>query len=407
VHRQAGLGAALERLRRGGARDLECRREAAGRRGGGTERDEAGDRQRIEDQRRGDAGEIAAPEVATEQLDREACDDDAEDGTEQAAEAADRRALDDDLAQQMARRPAECAQQGEFATPAHDGQHLCREHQESAREQRNEREHVEIDAVGTREVAGTHVGILGDGHEHAIGQHCGEARPHRLDIAAGLQADGDARQLAEPRETPLRRAEVQRREALARPRTRQAAGDAEHDRSQPGLQLERLPWLDTEPGLSSRRKEQRIVGEQGQTLLVLRHAQQLRRHAAGAEQVDADQLEDARLVGGNHQRVDLDQRARHRDGGIGGDALEHRIVEAAARTAHFEVGLAGRRAHRLRELARRRRVDELHGESERDTDGDRRQRGNHAPGMGTQLAPGQPDTELRSELHGADGSKPA
>ncbi len=79
-------------------------------------------------------------------------------------------------------------------------------------------------------------------------------------------------------------------------------------------------------------------------------------------------------------RVDLDDGTRDRDSRRTRDFGVERLVEARARPAHFEIGIAGEHPHALPELVDRRLVDELDGEAQRDTERDRqdRERRSHA-----------------------------
>ena len=74
----------------------------------------------------------------------------------------------------------------------------------------------------------------------------------------------------------------------------------------------------------------------------------------------------APAAGGGGVGVDLEHGAGDGDAGVGGHALEHGIVETGARAAQREVGFAVGRAHRGRELAQRRVVDQVHRERQRD-----------------------------------------
>ena len=67
------------------------------------------------------------------------------------------------------------------------------------------------------------------------------------------------------------------------------------------------------------------------------------------------------------------------------DAGEQRFVEAAARAAQLEVGLAVDGAHRGAELGERRGVDQVHRERQRDAEHHREQRGRVAPRVRTPL----------------------
>ncbi len=98
-------------------------------------------------------------------------------------------------------------------------------------------------------------------------------------------------------------------------------------------------------------------------------------HGAGAEDVDADDLQHVVAIG--ELGVDLDDRARHGDlRQARASSRIDRFVETAARAAHLEIGVAGEKLHAERELVDRGAGDERHRVAERDAerDGEHRQR---------------------------------
>ena len=95
--------------------------------------------------------------------------------------------------------------------------------------------------------------------------------------------------------------------------------------------------------------------------------------------------------------VELERRARQRDAGKPRDARVERFGKAGAAAAHLEVGLAGERAHRRRDVAHRGAVDQVHAVAERDAERDAGDRERHAPAAAARREEEeQPHHRLRS-----------
>ena len=104
------------------------------------------------------------------------------------------RALCDDRRGQPAPRHAQHAQQRELRAPPHDRERLRREHEQAAGEQRNQRQHVEIDPVGPRQ-AGTRVRSSRRGPFRSDPRRQDRAQPlaQRADVDAGPHPQVDPR----------------------------------------------------------------------------------------------------------------------------------------------------------------------------------------------------------------------
>jgi hypothetical protein len=83
---------------------------------------------------------------------------------------------------------------------------LQRKHQKGAGEQRHQRQHVQVHAVGARQVRHARGFRIGRDERYAGGQF--QLRRQRLGRGTGPQLQLDARQPAQPVEPPLCKAEV-------------------------------------------------------------------------------------------------------------------------------------------------------------------------------------------------------
>ena len=104
--------------------------------------------------------------------------------------------------------------------------------------------------------------------------------------------------------------------------------------------------------------------------------------------VDADDAQGHALAcSGDGVAGRLQHRAGDGDLRMVGDTLKNRLIKAALNGAQLQIGLAVDRTHRLRKLAQRRRIDELHRKRQRHAQHD----GGHcreiAPRVVQQFAP--------------------
>jgi len=295
---------------------------------------------------------------------------------------------------------AQHTEQRQLRHPLGHRQRLHREHQKRAREQRHQRQHGEVDAVGAREVGHTLRRFV-----RCRGAHGGRQRhraQHRVAVGARLQAEVDAAQLPEPVEVRLRASQVDHRQ---RPGVGADAA-AHRQRHQPvaGLHPQRFTGLHAKQPLRRRVEEHPVRIEQGQPGGVpqrrVRPRQQGRGQRGGHQRVLADQLQSAlAALGVERVGVQLDHRAGQRDPGLRGDAGVERFVQpAAADGAQLHIRLAVDRAYRLPELGQRRGIDQMHREGQRHTQRDRQQGHSHAARMVARFAGNQ--VQGVAQVHG-------
>ncbi len=290
------------------------------------------------------------------------------------AERADQQPFAEQRRDQRPPRHAERAQERQLGAAPDDRERLGGEHEQPAREQRHQCEHVQVHPIGPRNAGAAFDTCLGPLDPNAGGHLGGEARAQRADVDPRSHAQIDAVQPAEAFEGRLHPGDVGERHApLA---AAHDAGDAERRLAERDLEPQAIAGRHPQPFGGRRAKEDRVgpqriegVGGVGRDQLGL--------HQRGAENVEPEHPE--AFAPADHARVDLDHRARDRDLGRTGDARVFALVEARARADDLEVGGAGERLHRLRELVDRRLVDELHREAERDAERDRREREDEAP----------------------------
>jgi hypothetical protein len=73
----------------------------------------------------------------------------AEDDPQNAAHSAQERAFDNDQRDEPPARHSQHAEERKLRAAAHDRKRLGREHEQAAREQRDQGQHLQVDAVGT------------------------------------------------------------------------------------------------------------------------------------------------------------------------------------------------------------------------------------------------------------------
>ncbi len=376
------------------------RQPAADQRRGDTEGavDQGADR--IDAQRRGDAAEVAAAEVAAEHPQGKRGERRAEGQAEHAAGEAEQRRLAEHQREPAACRQAEHAEQGELLLPLGDREREDGEHQEGAGEHRHQRQHGEVDAIGAGDVGEPLLRLARRGGAHARGQD--EIADHPLALGAGRQAQVDARQPADHAERDLGAGDVHHRQR--RPGGGDAAGDAQA--APPSRRLQRDPTLALralEPARAFGVEEQRLRLEHGEAIGgVGRPRQERRRERGDHQRIDADDPDRHALAGGvEGVGLGLDHRAGERHLRMGGDSRVQRLVEARRRADDLEVGLAVDRAHRGAEFGQRRGVDQVHRERQRHAEHHGQERGAVAPGMVAKLRPGELAQQRRERGRGA------
>ncbi len=145
------------------------------------------------------------------------------------ADHAQRRALQQYLPQQMAARHARHPQQRKLAAAAQHRQRLAGKHQKRAGKQRDQRQHIQVDAVSARHIGGARLLIGGLERQRAALQFAVQCGLEGGAIDAVGQLQLDARQLADAPEAPLRGADVHHRDALSGARPQQAARHPQTD----------------------------------------------------------------------------------------------------------------------------------------------------------------------------------
>jgi hypothetical protein len=178
---------------------------------------------------RDDVAEIACAEVWTDRRQPIMGRGIAQDQPGSRPDGAGDSALGEQPRGQLAARHPKRAQQRELRTPAQQRQHLRGKDEKGAREQRNECQHVEIEAVSARD-AGAAAGF-GSGRRRvrAGGQALLQLAAKRRNIGSGLRAQVQAVELPDALETPLCRCDVHNADALAVRARRQQPGDPQGD----------------------------------------------------------------------------------------------------------------------------------------------------------------------------------
>ena len=132
------------------------------------------------------------------------------------------------------------------ATP-HKRQHLRGKHQESSGEQRNQRQHIEIQAVGPRQArAAFRIGLRGC-HVHTGGKLVLQFALERRDNHARLEPQIDTAKLAKAAETPLCSGDVHDANPLPIPAFRQHADHLHFDDSGADHHAQRGAHIEAEP----------------------------------------------------------------------------------------------------------------------------------------------------------------
>ena len=325
-----------------------------GHRGDDAQRGVDGRRRCAPLQLRRDARKVTAAQIAAQQLQPER----RQPGSERDAGQAAGRAQHDRFGQHqrapLPRCQAEHAEQRELLRAPRHAQRQHREHQEAAGEQRHQRQHGEVDAVGARQIADPLGGVARRRRRDAGGQ-LQRAQPG-IAIGTGAQAHVNPGQLADAAEQVLRGGDVHHRQR--RTASDHRSGDPGVAQFQPALQPH-----DAAGGQLLRRRIEKDGGRRQQRQPVgadrgLRH--QRRRHRGDHQRVDSHHPQGLPLAAVQRpQGAQFQHRTGDRDGGIGADPLEQAFVERPLRGAQFQIRLAVDRAHRAGELAQRRRIDEL------------------------------------------------
>ncbi len=310
----------------------------------------------------------------------------------------------------MAPAHAQDAQQGQLRNALGHRQRLHREHEEAAGEQRHQRQHAEIDAIGLRQPGHAQRRLVRRGGSHVgAGVQCCH---HGLLAPAGREPHVDARQRADAIEVGLRAGDVHHQQR--RPFGGDAAADRERLRVAVTLQRDVVGsaqqracgGVDVDQ-IGIERRQRR--GRRGRCRSLRRARggrrfrlhQPARRDPGGDQRVEAQQVRRMRLpVGAAQTDRQVDHRTRLRDARREREARVQILGQQAVARPHAEVGRAAGRMHRGLELRQRRRVDQLHREGQRDAQRD----GQHGRGLPPRvMAPLGPQQPCEQRAHGQDG----
>ncbi len=182
----------------GDARAASTRRHEAARRGRqDTQREEDAERNRLRRERGHDAAKISRTKIRTDPTDGGLRERVPESEPQRAAGHADQRAFGHDQQREMPARDPQHAQQRKLRAPPHDRMRLRRKHQQTAGEERDQRQHVEVDAVRSRQA-----GARGDRRLRAEDgetrrQHRAQAFGERCRVDTGAQPQVDPAQQSE------------------------------------------------------------------------------------------------------------------------------------------------------------------------------------------------------------------
>ena len=187
-------------------------------------------------QRRGNAREVAAAQVAGQKTQCGRRQPGAHQQTQGAARRTQHGAFGHHPEQPLAGRQAQHAEQRERGRALRHRQRDHREHQKSADEQCHQCQHRQVYAVGTRQVADARLGLVGRSRAHVSGQL--QAGQQRSAVGARHQAQVDAADTADGREMLLRPGDVHHHQRAAWRCHR--AGHAQALIARAGLQRQRV-----------------------------------------------------------------------------------------------------------------------------------------------------------------------
>src|SRR5256885_10753252 len=138
--------------------------------------------------------------------------------------------------------------------------------QEATGEERDHRQHIEVDAIGARWIGARLLERLERRRMRACRQERLDAAEHRGALRSLCEAHVEAIQLTEPLEAPLRRSDVDERRLPAQGGTRKDTGDREFDHVLADDQAKTLALAEAERGGGGRRKERLVRREQLEAL---------------------------------------------------------------------------------------------------------------------------------------------
>ena len=164
---------------------------------------------------RRDAAEIPGAQVGAECREAGTCDDDTDHHAERSAQRADEAAREQRCSELLAHGHAHCVQQRDLAAAPRDGQRLGRVDEETAGEERHQREGGEIRAIGTRQAHCVVARLAWCREPHARGQQGADGGLDRGRIGPGGEPKIHAIESAEAVEAPLRGRDVEHAERLA------------------------------------------------------------------------------------------------------------------------------------------------------------------------------------------------
>ena len=296
---------------------------------------------------------------------------------------------------ELAPRDAERAQQAEGSAPPQGRQRLRREHEERARPQRDQRQHVQIDAVRARDRRGAvALGLRRDG-ERPRRQMAIERAAEDSASTPGLQREVDAIQAPELAEQPLRRGDVHDAERLGVSALGQNVDDAQISRAIAHDHAQSIAGVQVELGGRAIAQHDRVRREQIERAS-FDVADEGRLQSRGGEGIETQDLE--RVAARRQGHFELEHGARDAHGRILRELLVQALRESVARTPYHDVRIAHQALRRQPELVERGGVDEIHRGAERDPESDREHGDCEPAGL---LA------QLRQQQHPPEGERAA
>ena len=274
--------------------------------------------------------------------------------------------------------------------------------QKAARQQRHQRQHIEIDAVGARQRIALRRLIITVADQRARRQYRRQAHANSGAVCTIGQFEIDPVDPAKPPETGLRRSNIDDPQPPSFGDRRQYATHDHGADMAVGTDRQAIANPNVRRRERCARQQQRIFGKwisAARTGAACSDANRHWCHVGRAQDIQPEQR--------NRHTTRIDRLEHHHRAGIGNalnlrnPSVKRLVKPARARCKNLEIGCAVDRPDRLAERTDRRAVDEVHGKPQRDADGNRDHRHRNARGMLPPFAPDHPaDGKLR---HPADG----
>ena len=272
-----------------------------------------------------------------------------------------------------------------MGAPAQDRQHLGGEHQERAGKQRNQRQHVKIEPVGTRYIRAAFQVRIGRHRLRAGGKQGREFTPEAFDIRSGAQAQVNAVDASQPLQAPLRRRDVHDGDPLPVCARRQQSRNLQFDAGSADVDAQRIAGFEAEPvgGGVTQKQCFRIekIDNRG-----FHCREQFGLNLRSAKGIESDDPE--RIVPTGNLRLAFNGRTRVLNLRQPGDTRINGLVETGARPADHQVSFSRQAMDCHLEFVERARVDEMNRDRERDAQCHTEHGQREAPGVFAQRACG-------------------